>query len=113
MRGIGWGGIGEGGGGRGRAGCRSPRQGHHTHTGTLKKKKLQAWLANSLVLLPWQVFEESLKVLGEIEGLIKESLRLDVAAPLHVKDPAMLAQVPAALIDALEVSGWLGGCMTT
>ena len=50
-----------------------------------------------------QVLEESLVVLAEIEGLIREAVGLGGQdAPLQAQDPAVMERIPPQLLDAME-----------
>lgn len=51
-----------------------------------------------------QVLDESLHVLADIEGLIRESIGLEPEAPLDSQDAGLMAHVPEPLLTALEVS---------
>lgn len=57
--------------------------------------------------MPLQVLDESLVVLAEIEGLIRESIGLESDTELGAVSEEEMARVPGELIDALEVRG---GC---
>ena len=51
-----------------------------------------------------QVLAESLLVLTEIEGLIRDAIGLDLQeGPLQSQDPAVMELIPPQLLDALEV----------
>lgn len=51
-----------------------------------------------------QVLQESLLVLREVEGLIKDALGLGAHDPLDIAHPSNLARIPKALLDAMQAS---------
>uniref|UniRef100_A0A7S3QUU7 Uncharacterized protein n=1 Tax=Dunaliella tertiolecta TaxID=3047 RepID=A0A7S3QUU7_DUNTE len=51
---------------------------------------------------PFQVLQESMWVLAEIESLIREALGLPPGSQLCMEDQSVLSKVPPSLLDALE-----------
>lgn len=55
------------------------------------------------ITISLQVLAESLRVLDEIQDMIREELKLAPGAPLGNQPPGLMSRVPRPLLAALEV----------